>query len=58
MNLRFDQVIFGTDIPLAVASAAVPVAWVLYSLRALQRWQAIRRGEAMSSHLSSVEELH
>ena len=57
MNLRFDQVIFGTDIPLAVASAAVPVAWVLCSVRALQRWRAIVRGEDLSSTIPAVEEL-
>lgn len=36
-NLEMNQVLFGTDIPLAAVSLAVPVGWGISMLRAVQR---------------------
>ena len=36
-NIQFKQVVFGTDVPLWVASLAIPVAWSFTMVRVLQR---------------------
>jgi len=37
MNLRFNQVIFGTQVPLVVASVSIPLAWTFALLRVFQK---------------------
>lgn len=36
-NIQFKQVVFGTDVPMWVASVAVPVAWSFTMVRVVQR---------------------
>jgi C4-dicarboxylate transporter DctQ subunit len=44
-NIRFEQVVFGTDIPLWVATVAVPVGWAFSMIRVLQKFWCICNGE-------------
>ncbi|MFV2032097.1 MAG: TRAP transporter small permease [Gammaproteobacteria bacterium] len=44
-NLRFEQVIFGTDIPLWIATMAVPAGWFFSMIRVLQKFWGICNGE-------------
>lgn len=52
-NIEFKQVVFGTDVPLWVASLAIPVAWSFTMVRVLQRLVRIwTTGKAsVSSHV-------
>lgn len=44
-NIRFEQVVFGTDIPLWIATVAVPVGWSFSMIRVLQKFWSICNGE-------------
>jgi len=44
-NIRFEQVVFGTDIPLWLATLAVPVGWSFSMVRVLQKFWSICNGE-------------
>jgi len=44
-NIRFEQVVFGTDIPLWAATVAVPVGWTFSMIRVLQQFWSICNGE-------------
>lgn len=44
-NIRFEQVVFGTDIPLWAATVAVPVGWGFSMIRVLQQFWSICNGE-------------
>ena len=44
-NIRFEQVVFGTDIPLWMATVAVPVGWAFSMIRVLQKFWSICNGE-------------
>ena len=44
-NIRFEQVVFGTDIPLWLATVAVPVGWSFSMIRVLQKFWNICNGE-------------
>jgi TRAP-type C4-dicarboxylate transport system permease small subunit len=44
-NIRFEQVVFGTDIPLWLATVAVPVGWSFSMIRVLQKFWSICNGE-------------
>lgn len=44
-NIRFEQVVFGTNIPLWLATVAVPVGWSFSMIRVLQQFWGICNGE-------------
>ena len=44
-NIRFEQVVFGTDIPLWAATIAVPIGWTFSMIRVLQQFWGICNGE-------------
>lgn len=44
LNERFNQVIFGTEIPLAVISIAVPIGWAFTMVRVLQHAAQVLKG--------------
>lgn len=44
-NIRFEQVVFGTEIPLWAATVAVPVGWSFSMIRVLQKFWGICNGE-------------
>jgi C4-dicarboxylate transporter DctQ subunit len=44
-DLRLGRNVFGTDIPMALASAAVPLGWSFSMMRILQILVALLRGE-------------
>ena len=45
MNNRFNQEIFGTEIPLAVISIAVPLGWGFTMIRVAQQFANVLKGE-------------
>lgn len=55
LNERFNQKIFGTDIPMAAISIAVPLGWAFTMIRVAQQLVRVLRGET-GPHLS-VEEI-
>jgi len=44
-NIKFNQVVFGTEIPLWAATIAVPVGWSFSMVRILQEIWDIATGE-------------
>lgn len=42
-NLEYGQRMLGADLPMAIATAAVPVAWSLIAVRVVQRFVALVR---------------
>lgn len=44
-NIRFEQVVFGTEIPLWAATVAVPIGWSFSMIRILQEIWGIFSGE-------------
>lgn len=56
-NIRFDQTVFGTNIPIAAASIAVPVAWSLAMIRVLQRLYLVLSGREAELHETGAEEI-
>lgn len=44
-NIRFEQVVFGTEIPLWAATVAVPIGWAFSMIRVLQKFWCICNGE-------------
>ena len=45
LNNRFNQVIFGTEIPMAAISIAVPLGWGFTMIRVLQQFVLVCKGE-------------
>ncbi|MCA8927325.1 MAG: TRAP transporter small permease subunit [Alphaproteobacteria bacterium] len=45
LNERFNQKIFGTDIPMAAISIAVPLGWAFTMMRVAQQLVRVLRGE-------------
>ena len=45
MNNRFNQQIFGTEIPMSAISIAVPLGWGFTMLRVAQQFAAVLKGE-------------
>ena len=37
-NLKYDQRMLGADLPIAIATAAVPIGWILIAVRVVQRF--------------------
>jgi TRAP-type C4-dicarboxylate transport system permease small subunit len=37
-NLKYDQRMQGADLPIAIATAAVPIGWILIAVRVVQRF--------------------
>lgn len=49
-NIQFKQVVFGTDVPMWVASVAIPVAWSFTMVRVVQRLvRILTTGKASAS---------
>ena len=55
LNERFNQKIFGTDIPMAAISIAVPLGWSFTMIRVAQQLGRVLRGET-GPHIA-VEEI-
>lgn len=55
LNERFNQKIFGTDIPMAAISIAVPLGWAFTMIRVVQQLGRVLRGET-GPHIA-VEEI-
>lgn len=45
LNQRFDQQIFGTEVPLAAISIAVPIGWAFTMVRVIQQAVQVWRGD-------------
>lgn len=45
MNQRFNQVIFGTEIPMAAISIAVPLGWGFTMIRVAQKFVNVLKGD-------------
>ncbi|MGI5837390.1 MAG: TRAP transporter small permease [Chloroflexota bacterium] len=52
MNIRYDQQMLGIELPMILATAAIPVAWSLVLFRVIQRMAttiaAYRRGDSIT----------
>lgn len=42
-NLEYDHRMLGTDLPMAIATAAVPIGWMLIAVRVVQRFVSLVR---------------
>lgn len=54
LNQRFNQKIFGTEIPVAAISIAVPIGWGFTMLRVAQQLVRVLRGET-APHLTAED---
>lgn len=55
LNERFNQQIFGTDIPLAAISIAVPLGWAFTMIRVLQQMILILQGKTAAVAIAAED---
>jgi C4-dicarboxylate transporter, DctQ subunit len=55
MNNRFNQVIFGTEIPMSAVSIAVPIGWGFTMVRVAQKFVKVLQGDLGSTTLAAED---
>ncbi len=57
MNIVYGQTMFGSDLPMALATAVVPVAWSLIAVRVIQRFIVTLKRYKANEPLIKEEEI-